>query len=317
MDMAVAPKIGIIGLGHVGAHVANAVLWQGLAAELYLCDVRADKLAAETNDLQDAMAFYPHSARVCSVGDRYEALAECDIIVNAAGFIEKAAESRDGELFATTDAARTFAARIAQAGFDGVWLTISNPCDVVATALWHLGGFDPARIVGSGTALDSARFQHALAAATGFDPDSITAYMLGEHGASQFALWSHARFGALTAAEIEAAGVTTFDRPALEDAARGGGYVTMAGKHCTEYSVSNAAVTLLRAIVYDTKTLLPCSTLLTGQYGQSGHFISLPCIVGKNGVERVFTPELDPGEATAFAASCQHVQENIAKLSWW
>lgn len=133
--MALISKIGIIGANHVGAHVANALLYQGLVTELFISDTNEVLCKAQVNDLLDAMPFYPHPARVFELDDRYEELAGCDIIVNAAGHIEAAAGSRDGELFVTTDEAKKFAKRIADAGFDGVWVNIANPCDVVTTVL--------------------------------------------------------------------------------------------------------------------------------------------------------------------------------------
>ena len=118
--MALIRKIGIVGMGHVGAHVANALLMQGIPDELYLADVKVQKLTSEAQDLSDALSFYPRSCKIVAVGDEYERLAGCDVIVNAAGEVTASATDRDGELFVTTDIARTFVARIADAGFKGV-----------------------------------------------------------------------------------------------------------------------------------------------------------------------------------------------------
>lgn len=189
--MALISKIGIIGANHVGAHVANALLYQGLATELHISDTNEVLCKAQVNDLLDAMPFYPHPARVFELDDRYEELAGCDIIVNAAGHVAAAAGNRDGELFVTTDEAKKFAKRIADAGFDGVWVNIANPCDVVTTELQYLTGADPNKVIGSGTTLDSARLRHALSGATGYPASCINAWMLGEHGNGMFACWSH------------------------------------------------------------------------------------------------------------------------------
>ena len=185
--------VGIIGLGHVGAHVANTLLLQGLVDELRLCDIDAQKLASEVQDLRDSLAFCPYNAAIVNCGDTYEELADCGIIVNAAGDVSLSSTNRDGELFYTTDACRTFANRVVDAGFAGIWLTIANPCDVVATEIWHLTGYDPTRIIGSGTGLDSARLRSQISLACGgLDPKSIDAYMIGEHGFSQIAAWKSA-----------------------------------------------------------------------------------------------------------------------------
>ena len=167
--MAYIRKVGVIGQGHVGAHVANALLMQGLADELYLCDINEQKLTSEVQDFTDALSFYPHNCKIVACGAEYEKLAGCDVIVNAAGDVSAAAKDRDGELFVTSEIARTFIARVADAGFKGVWVSISNPCDVICTEIWRLSGCDPKRIVGSGTALDSARLRNAISKRVGLD----------------------------------------------------------------------------------------------------------------------------------------------------
>ena len=104
----------------------------------------------------------------------------------------------------------------------------------------------------------------------------------------------------------------------MEELARRGGYVTYAGKQCTEYAVSLAAVRLVQAVVGNEHYVTACSTLLTGEYGQSGHFTSLPCVIGADGVEEVYSLSLNEREEKAFAASCEHIQGNIARLGeWW
>ena len=318
--MSSARTVGIIGLGHVGAHVANTLLLQGLVDELYLCDIDAQKLASEVQDLRDSLAFCPYNAAIVNCGDTYEELAGCDIIVNAAGDVSLSSTNRDGELFYTTDACRTFANRVVDAGFQGIWVTIANPCDVVATEIWHLTGYDPTRIIGSGTGLDSARLRSQVSLACGgLDPKSIDTYMIGEHGFSQIAAWKSASISGVLLSELAAADPEHFgfDLAEVEELARRGGYVTMAGKHCTEYAVAGAAARLVAAIFHNEHAVLAASTLLTGQYGEEGIFSSLPCIIGRNGVERVLELDLSDDERAGFHASCEHIRENIARLEWW
>ena len=116
--MALIRKIGVIGQGHVGAHVANSLLMQGVADELYLADINAQKLESECQDLTDSMSFYPHNCRVVNCGEKYELLAGCDVVVNAAGDVAKAAGDRDGELFVTAEITRTWPRRLVDAGFE-------------------------------------------------------------------------------------------------------------------------------------------------------------------------------------------------------
>lgn len=318
--MAYIRKVGVLGQGHVGAHVAHSLLMQGLVDELYLCDINDQKLTSEAQDFRDALSFYPHNCKIVTCGAEYEKLAGCDVIVNAAGQVSAAAGNRDGELFITTDIARTFIARIADAGFKGVWVSISNPCDVVCTEIWRLSGCDPKRVVGSGTALDSARLRNAISSKVGLDQHSINAYMLGEHGASQFAAMSCVSFGCKTLVELAAEQPERFgfDQAEVEDLARQGGYVTYAGKGCTEYAVAQAAVRLVQAILGNEHYVTCCSTLLTGEHGEEGNFASIPCVVGANGIEETFELPLNEREKAAFHASCEHIRGNIAKLGdWW
>ena len=320
--MGTCTSVGIIGLGHVGAHVANSLMLQGIADELLLCDIvggdedNSKKLAAEVQDLTDSLAFCPHNVSVTNCGQDYAALAGCDVIVNAAGKVILAAQDRDGELFYTTDTARRFIPAVAEAGFSGVWVSVANPCDVVAAEIWKLGGFDPRRVLGTGTQLDSSRFKNVLSAATGIDQHSISAYMLGEHGATQFACWSQVSFGGKPLAELEREQPErfSFDKPALEEAARHGGYVSMEGKMCTEYAVANAAARLVRAVTSNEHAVLACSTLMDGVLGESGLFCSVPCVVGSAGVEALMMPDLNDAEQAAFHASCAHIRENLSRV---
>ncbi len=305
-------KVGIIGASHVGAHVADALLSHGTVEEIRICDKDVLLSRAQANDMNDAMAYYPRRARVLDCACEYEELAGCDVIVNAAGHVAASKENRDAENLLTPAEVATFAPRIMTAGFDGVWVSIANPCDVVARELWKQTGMEPGRIIGSGTALDSSRLRHALSDATGYDPASINAWMLGEHGFSEFACFSHAMIGCLTLDEVEAQAGIKLDRAAIEEAATHGGYITMQGKFCTEYSVANASVKIVEAVLGDTKLVTPVSTLVEDVYGVSGIFSSLPCVVGAKGVEQVFVPELSDGEIESWHATCKHIADNVA-----
>ena len=155
---------------------------------------------------------------------------------------------------------------------------------------------------------------------TGIDHKSITCYMLGEHGASQFAAMSCVSFGCKTLADLAAEQPERFgfDQVECEAEARHGGYVTYAGKQCTEYAVANAAVRLVQAVLGNEHYVTCCSTLLTGEHGEEGIFSSIPCVVGANGVEETFELPLNEREQAAFHASCEHIRGNIAQLgSWW
>ncbi len=317
--MSTQRKIGIIGLGHVGAHVANSLLLQGIADELYFVGIDDQKNISEAQDLSDSLSFVPYNTRIVNCSDRYEDLAECDIIVNCAGNVALVAQSRDGELFAGTDSARTFTERIMGAGFSGILVNVANPCDVICTAIWHLTGYDPAKIIGTGCGLDSARLRTEISKATGVSPKSVHAHVIGEHGASQVAAWKSATIAGVSINTLakEHPEKYGFDQAEVEELARQGGYVTFAGKGCTEYAVANCTARICAAILHNEHAVIPASTLMTGQYGEEGIFTSLPCLIGADGIEQVFTPELSEDETQRFHASCDHIRSNISKLTWW
>ncbi len=312
-------KIGIIGLGHVGAHVANSLLLQGIGEELYFVSTDDQKNISEAQDLHDSISFVPYNTRIVNCSDRYEDLADCDIIVNCAGNVSLVAESRDGELFASTESARTFVETILDAGFNGILVNVANPCDVVCTAIWHLTGYDPKKIIGTGCGLDSARLRSEISKATGVSPKSIHAHIIGEHGFTQIAAWKSAMIAGTRIDDLakELPDKYGFDQAEVEEKARQGGYVTFAGKGCTEYAVANCTARLCAAILHNEHAVLSASTLLTGEYGEEGVYASLPCLVGASGIEQVFTPELSEKELAGFKASCDHIRDNISKLPWW
>ena len=186
--------LGVIGLGHVGAHVAYSLAVQGIADELVLVDGNAQKLASEVQDLRDAVAYLPH--RVTVRAGSYQDLGECAVIVNSIGKIELLRETHDRltEMDFTVPAVRGYAQKIKDSGFDGVLINITNPCDIVTRELALGLKLPRGRVFGTGTGLDTSRLLSALARQTGVDHKSITCYMLGEHGNQQFAPWSCVSF---------------------------------------------------------------------------------------------------------------------------
>lgn len=299
-------------MGHVGPHVASALITAGIADELLLCDSFEEKAHAEALDLTDSTALWGQSTRIRSVGANYEELAACDVIVNAAGDITLVATSRDGELYSTTDAARTFVPRIAAAGFDGFWVNIANPCDVVTRLVQELSGLPTKRVLGTGTSLDSARLRRSIAAHTGVAIGSIEAYMVGEHGATGVAAFSQVTIGGKPLSQLAERNPrrygVTFEQ-AERDGVQGG-YDIYNVKHCTEYGIGAAGARVVAAIVRGERAVLPVSVWLDGEYGQSGFYISTPAVIGADGVEEVYELELAPAELERFLASCAKVQAN-------
>lgn len=307
-------KVGIIGLGHVGAHVAYSLAVQGIADELVLVDMKEQKLASEVQDLRDAAAYLPHRITV-NAGD-FADLGDCDVIVNSVGKIELLeTHDRLTEMDFTIPAVRGYAEKIKASGFDGVLINITNPCDIVTRELALGLGLPRGRVFGTGTGLDTSRLLSALARQTGVDHKSITCYMMGEHGNLQFAPWSCVSFRGMPLSEWAKTDERfRFDHDALQKESIGGGWVTYAGKQCTEYGIATTAARMVHIVLHDEKAIMPASMELNGEYGESGLFAGVPCLIGKDGVEQVIELPLTDGEKAKFHDCCEGIRKNMEHL---
>ena len=307
-------KVGVIGLGHVGAHVAYSLAVQGIADELVLVDMKEQKLASEVQDLRDAAAYLPHRVTV-NPGD-FADLGDCDVIVNSVGKIELLeTHDRLTEMDFTIAAVRGSVDKIKASGFDGVLINITNPCDIVTRELAMGLGLPKGRVFGTGTGLDTSRLLSALNRQTGIDHKSITAYMLGEHGALQFAPWSCVSFRGMPLDELAKTDEKfRFDRDALQKESIGGGWVTYAGKQCTEYGICTTAARMVHIVLHDEKAIMPASMELDGEYGETGLFAGVPCLIGKNGVEQIIELPLTDEEKAKFHDCCEGIRKNMEHL---
>ena len=307
-------KVRVIGLGHVGAHVAYSLAVQGIADELVLVDMKEQKLASEVQDLRDAAAYLPHRVTV-NPGD-FADLGDCDVIVNSVGKIELLeTHDRLTEMDFTIAAVRGYVDKIKASGFDGVLINITNPCDIVTRELAMGLGLPKGRVFGTGTGLDTSRLLSALNRQTGIDHKSITAYMLGEHGALQFAPWSRVSFRGMPLDELAKTDEKfRFDRDALQKESIGGGWVTYAGKQCTEYGICTTAARMVHIVLHDEKAIMPASMELDGEYGETGLFAGVPCLIGKNGVEQIIELPLTDEEKAKFHDCCEGIRKNMEHL---
>ena len=307
-------KVGIIGVGHVGAHVALSLAMQGICDEIQLCDIDEEKIVSEQQDLLDAVCYLPHRVRV-TLG-KYEELADCDIIVSSVGKIDVVTKNRLSELQQSVDMIRTFVPRLRKAGFQGIYLNITNPCDIISNQIQKESGLPAARVIGTGTGLDTSRLKAVLARETGFDHKSITTYMLGEHGDSQMAAWSVTAFGGKPLAQLEEEEPERFgfDKEVLAEEVRKAGWKTLNGKGATEFGIASTAARMISCIFHDEKQICPASTYLDGEYGEAGLYASVPVVLGKDGVDEIIKLNLDDKEMGEFQKTCSVMKEHIALI---
>ncbi len=305
-------KVGVVGIGHVGAHVAYTLALEGIADELVLVDMNEQKVTSEVQDLRDAAAYLPHRVTV-NAGD-FSDLGDCDVIVNSVGKIDllRKVHNRVTEMDFTIPAVRSYVDKIKASGFDGVVVNITNPCDIVTREIAMGLGLPRGRVFGTGTGLDTSRLLSALARQTGVDHKSITCYMMGEHGNDQFAPWSCVSFRGMPLDQWAKTDERfRFDREALQKESIGGGWVTFAGKFCTEYGIAATAARMVHIVLHDEKAIMPASAELRGEYGETGLFVGVPCVIGKNGVEQVVELPLTDEELARFHACCDGGRQNM------
>ena len=309
--------VGVIGLGHVGAHVAFNLGVLGIADEVKLCDVNHDKLVSERQDFMDAVMFMPH--RVNYTIASYEELADCDVIVNAIGDIKLCASgNRDDEMHFTVPQVADYIPKVMAGGFKGIIINITNPCDVITDLIAKKSGLPKGHVFGTGTGLDSSRLVSAISQQTGLDHHSFSAYMMGEHGNSQIVPWSLIHFGGKPLAELEENPNYVFDKDKVQEQTIKAGWVTYSGKHCTEYGISMTAATMVRAVLRDERKIMAASAPLDGEYGETGIFCGVPSVIGANGIEEVMEYNLPEQEMKDFKACCATIRANIAKAeAFW
>lgn len=304
-------KVGILGVGHVGAHCAYSLAIQGIVDELVLVDLRENRVKSECQDLRDAVMYMPHNVTV-NVGT-YSDLGDCDVLVNSLGDISLVATGdRNHEMRYTVAQLKATMPKVMASGFNGVIISITNPCDTVADLVYKLSGLPKGRVFGTGTGLDTSRLVSALAQQTGYDHQAISAYMIGEHGASQMAAWSCVSFGGAPLAALEGKDERfTFNKDELQRIAINAGWVTYHGKQCTEYGICSTLARMVRAVLHDEKRIMPASMLLEGEYGEENVFAGVPCVIGKNGVDEVIELPLTAEEKAKFHICCEDIRKHI------
>jgi L-lactate dehydrogenase len=310
-----ARKVGIIGLGHVGAHVAYSIAVQGIADEIVMVDKNRDKVISEQQDLMDSVAYLPHRVKAF-IGD-FSDLGDCDVIVNSTGNIGilRGSTNRLKEMDFTIAAVNSYVDKIKASGFKGVLINISNPCDIVTRQLALGLGLPRGHVFGTGTGLDTARLISALAQQTGIDHKSITAYMLGEHGNDQFTAWSCVSFRGKPLDEWAKADKRfQFNRDEMQKTAIAAGWRTFNGKFCTEYAIASTAARMVHVVLHDEKQIMPASCELCGEYGESGLFAGVPAVIGANGAEEIVELPLSEEEKAKFHHCCSQIKANMEHL---
>lgn len=314
--MSVNPrKAAIIGCGNVGASIAFRFLQQGLFNHLVLLDANQDKAEGEAMDLRDGL---PYGAAMEINAGTYDDITDCSLIVITAGANQKPGETRLDLIGRNTEILRSVLKEITARNFGGILLIVSNPVDVLTYTAWKLSGYPRERVIGSGTVLDTGRLKQLLGAELQVDSRNIHAFIIGEHGDSELAVWSEANVSGLDLEDfcrIRGQSLSQEDRERLYREVRDSAYQIIQRKGATYYGIAMAVGRIAASIVKDEHAVLPVSVVLEGQYGLRGLALSLPSIVSRNGLQEILEIPLNHEEQKALEASAGQMREALASLA--
>lgn len=304
--MKAAARIGIIGTGWVGSSVAISTLHGGVAGEVLLHDVRGELAQAEAMDLSHGSSFYP-SARVRQA--RLEEMLDADAVVIAAGRPGKPGQSRLDLLRDNASLVGDLAHRFS--AYRGLVILVTNPVDVLTYAFQRASALPPERILGTGTLLDTARLRQIVGRELGVDARSVHAQVVGEHGDSEVVLWSSATVGGIRLRDWP--GWQASRERALGEEVRNAAYEIIRRKGATNHAIGLVAAALLRWALRGEQRVVTVSRVQPESSGLGEVALSLPCLVGEGGAQKVLTPAMDAEERRGLERSAGVLRKAIAE----
>lgn len=309
-------RVVVVGAGSVGATFCYALAHSGVADEIVIIDKNTDLAKGQALDLSHGQPFFPSvSIRAGSPDDYTDAQL---VVVTAGAAQEGGEESRLQLLKKNAAIIREIAHDVAGKNCRGVMLIVSNPVDVLTYVALKETGWEKGRVMGSGTVLDSARFRYLLSQNYNIDVHSVHAYILGEHGDSEFAAWSMSHIGGIGIDDYTSQCGLSDDWPSerlqMEEKVRKSAYHIINYKGSTHFGVGMALVRITEAILRNQKSVLTVSTFMDGEYDLNELCISVPCIVDEGGVSQILSGNLSAEEHDLLKKSAQTLKDAIHSL---
>lgn len=289
-------KAAMIGCGLVGSSAAFALMQSGIFSEMVMIDADRARAEGEAMDISHGLPF----ARPIKLyaGD-YDDIVDAGVIIITAGANQKPEETRLDLIHKNVEIFKSIIPEIAKRNCEGILLVVSNPVDILTYTALKLSGFPEHRVIGSGTVLDTARLKYLIGEHLRVDNRSVHAFIIGEHGDSELAAWSNANVSGVKLSDFcEMRG--HFSHEASEnriyEEVKNSAYEIIERKRATYYGIAMAVKRICECIIRDEKSILPISSMMRGMYGMEDIVISMPAIVGKDGVEDVIPISLDEEE---------------------
>lgn len=307
-------KICIIGAGQVGSTFAYALLIRGLASEIVVIDINRDLAEGQAQDLSHGLP-YVRPARIYA--GSYVDCADADIVVITAGSAQKPSESRLDLTQRNVEIFRRMIPEIAEYNRNGIFIIVSNPVDILTYAAIKFSGFAPNRIIGTGTTLDSARFRFLLSQHCSVDPRNVHAYVIGEHGDSEVAVWSLVHISGVQLAQFCQKcqrGCSMKMKEQLFEQVRTAAYHLIEKKGATYHAIGLATLTIVESIVRDQNSILTISSYLDNYLGISDVCLSVPTILSRRGVVSQVELPLASEELEGLHRSAQIIQSVLEQV---
>lgn len=302
-------KVVLIGNGAVGSAYAFAMVQQGLAEEFVIVTRHKERAVGDALDLEDAT---PFTSPTKIYAGEYSDCKDADLVVITAGAPQKPGETRLDLVNKSLRILATIVKPIVASGFTGIFLVASNPVDILAYATQKLSGFPKSRVIGSGTSLDTGRFQVAIADKFNLAPESVHTYVLGEHGDSEFADLDEATIGNVPLLDYAAKrGVSKEDLLELEDKTRNKAYSIINKKGATFYGVASALMRISRAILRNENAVLAIGAPIEGQYGLDDLYLGTPAVINAQGIASVIEIPLSQNGINQMQASAKEIKDII------
>ena len=303
-------KVILIGDGAVGSSFAYSSSLLGVGRELGIIDINEERVEGDVLDLTDALSFtYPKKVYKADYSDCKDA----EVVVITAGIPQKPGETRLQLVDKNLAIFKDMIGKVVDSGFDGIFVIASNPVDVTTYATMKFSGFPAHKVIGSGTTLDTSRFQKQIGNLLDVDYRSVNAYIMGEHGDTEFPVWSNANVGGLSIEEWKSThpNVTQEALDKAFDQTVNAAYEIINRKGATFYGIGTALTSIVRAILNDENAVYLTSSYLDGHYGQNDIYVGVPTVIGKTGAKQIIEVPLSDEEKEKLDHSVKTLKDII------
>ena len=307
-------KVAVIGCGFVGSTIAYTLMQKGTFSEMVLLDAAQGKAEGEAMDISHGLPF-AHAMDIYA--GTYEDIADAAVVIITAGANQKPGETRLDLVQKNSRIMRSIISEVKRVNCEGILLIVSNPVDILTEVALRESGFPKERVIGSGTVLDTARLKYLVSEKLNVDSRNVHAFIAGEHGDSELAVWSCANIYGISIdefAKIRGFRDFTKEKDEIYHAVRDSAYEIIERKGATYYGIGMAAAKIAEAIIRDSHTVVPVSVSLNGEYGLSDLCLSIPAVIGSRGAEQVLEISLNAEVEERLRRSADELKEVLAQI---